>query len=339
MRIKRRRLLVRHGLMGVLVFTFILTVIILVATSISERYALSAAPSIHEEYCNKIDFGPEITLNGEAEVAVVQGQEYQEPGFLVDDFCELKSTETIGQVDTASPGEYEITYRATSGRGATAEAKRIVRVLPSNRGVVYLTFDDGPGPYTAELLDVLAKYNVKATFFVTGAGEDELILREYTEGHTVGLHTMSHDYAYIYANMDNYFEDLYAVQARVKNITGETVTLMRFPGGSSNLVSARYDGGTRIMTQLTSEVEKRGFTYFDWNISSGDAGQTTSAGQVFENVVTALKEGGTSVVLQHDIKEYSVAAVEAIIKYGLENGWVFAKLDANSFSVHHGVNN
>ena len=339
MKIKRRRLVLRHGLLAMLVLVFIVYVIMVAATSMYSRYAMGALPSVHDEYCKSVNFGPEITLNGEAEVALVQGQEYKDSGFLVDDFCELKSTETIGQVDIASPGEYEIIYRATSDHGATTEAKRIVRVLPSNRGVVYLTFDDGPGPYTAELLDVLAKYNVKATFFVTGAGDDDLILREHNVGHAVGLHTLSHNYAYVYENADNFFNDLYAVQNRVKDITGMTSMLMRFPGGSSNLVSARYDGGAHIMSYLTREVERRGFTYFDWNISSGDAGQTTAAEQVYENVVTQFKEGGESVVLQHDIKDYSVAAVERIIQYGLNNGWIFEKLDADSFAAHHGVNN
>lgn len=211
--------------------------------------------------------------------------------------------------------------------------------IKNNRGTIYLTFDDGPGPYTAELLDILKRYNVKATFFVTGAGDDSLIAREYNEGHTVALHTSSHNYEYVYSSIDNFFNDLYAIQNRVKNITGYTSYLMRFPGGSSNTVSARYDGGTRIMSRLVNEVTSRGFTYFDWNISSGDAGGAKSSDEVFENVVYRLKEGGNSVVLQHDTKSFSVAAVASIIEYALANGYLFDKLDASSFPAHHGVNN
>lgn len=207
------------------------------------------------------------------------------------------------------------------------------------RGVIYLTFDDGPGPYTAQLLDVLAKYNIKATFFVTGAGSDDLILREYNEGHTVALHTLSHNYAAIYQNVDAYFADLYAVQDRVRRITGQTATLIRFPGGSSNLVSAKYDGGAKIMSRLAQEVEAKGFTYFDWNISSGDAGGVTTADGVYNTVVNGLVGDGDMVVLQHDIKKYSVDAVERIIKYGLDNGWSFDKLTAESFTAHHRINN
>ncbi len=210
--------------------------------------------------------------------------------------------------------------------------------LAAARGVIYLTFDDGPGPYTAELLDVLKRYGVKATFFVTGAGDDDLVAREYKEGHAVGLHTWSHDYAYIYGSVDNFMADLARVQERVKNVTGQETQLMRFPGGSSNTVSRRYDGRSHIMSQLVGEVERRGYVYFDWNTDSGDAGGSRTTEAVIAQVTGGLKDG-PNVVLQHDTKDFSVAAVENIIKYGRDNGYMFAALDKDAFTAHHGVNN
>ena len=210
--------------------------------------------------------------------------------------------------------------------------------LAAARGVIYLTFDDGPGPYTAELLDVLKRYGVKATFFVTGAGDDDLVAREYKEGHAVGLHTWSHDYAYIYGSVDNFMADLARVQERVKNVTGQETQLMRFPGGSSNTVSRRYDGRSHIMSQLVGEVERRGYVYFDWNTDSGDAGGSRTTEAVIAQVTGGLKDG-PNVVLQHDTKGFSVAAVENIIKYGRDNGYMFAALDKDAFTAHHGVNN
>src|SRR5699024_7028919 len=82
---------------------------------------------------------------------------------------------------------------------------------------IYLTFDDGPSKYTNKLLDVLKKYNVKATFFVTDQGltkgYDDVIKRAYDEGHTIGLHSSTHNYGYIYSSVNSYFDDLYAIQA------------------------------------------------------------------------------------------------------------------------------
>lgn len=224
---------------------------------------------------------------------------------------------------------------------AAEEAERVAehaKKLAEATGVVYLTFDDGPGDYTNALLDVLAKYEVKATFFVTGRGDDAVIKREFDEGHTVALHTWSHNYAYVYSNVDNYFADLSQVATRVKNITGQDSKLIRFPGGSSNLVSKRYDGRSRIMSTLTREVEARGYQYFDWNVDSDDAGRAKDSDTVFVNVATRLKPG-PNVVLQHDIRPYSVEAVERIIEYGNTNGYVFEPLSFDSPTVHHGVNN
>ena len=216
-----------------------------------------------------------------------------------------------------------------------AEAPKITE---SGQKIIYLTFDDGPGDFTNALLDILDKYEVKATFFVTGRGDDAVIRREDEEGHTVALHTWSHNYAYIYANTNNYFTDLSQVAERVKNITGKDAKLVRFPGGSSNLVSRRYDGKTKIMTTLSRELEARGYQYFDWNVDSDDAGRANSSDTVYTNVVTHLKDG-PNVVLQHDIKPYSVEAVERIIQYGNENNFVFDKLELNSPIVHHSLNN
>ena len=212
-------------------------------------------------------------------------------------------------------------------------------VVATKKSTIYLTFDDGPGAYTNQLLDILKKYKIKATFFVTGAGSDDLIKREYEEGHAIGLHTLSHNYSYIYSSVDNFFADLYGVQNRVKNITGYTSYLMRFPGGSSNTVSRRHDKGQHIMTKLVAEVQNRGFTYFDWNISSGDADKATNSEAVYQNVVSRIREDKDSVILQHDIKGFSVGAVERIINWGLENGYTFDKLSANSYTAHHAVNN
>ena len=294
--------------------------------------------SMHPAPLPPDDVPPVIELTGEKDVTVARGTSFQDDGVTAFDVRSETTVDVSGEVDTNSAGDYLVEYIATDENGNSASVTRTVHVIEPT-GVIYLTFDDGPSAYTATLLDVLAKYNVKATFFVTCAGPDDMIVREYNEGHSVALHTCSHNYSQIYASPDVYFNDLAAVQNRVKNLTGYTSMLIRFPGGSSNLVSARYDGGSHIMSHLTREVENRGYTYFDWNITSGDAGGITTADGIYQSVINNLKYGGNSVVLQHDIKSFSVDAVERIVQYGLEHGFVFAKLDASSFNAHHSVNN
>ena len=284
------------------------------------------------------DVPPIIVMNGSDVERISIDTEYNDPGVEVHEVIGDATLVVEGEVDTSIEGDYVIKYIACDEyENCSTKERKVIVVKPA--GVIYLTFDDGPGEHTERLLDTLKKYHVLATFFVTGRGSDETLRREYDEGHAIGLHSFSHDYSYIYRNTANFWEDMDRMQARVKAVTGETTHLMRFPGGSSNTVSTKYDGHSHIMTTLVREAGERGFTYFDWNILSGDAGETTDTDKIVENVTKALKQGGSSVVLQHDIKGFSVDAVERIIEYGLENGYIFDKLRTDSFNAHHGVNN
>ncbi len=288
---------------------------------------------------------PEITLSGNAEMTIQSGDSFTDPGYTAQDAGDGDVTAAVttdGAVDPGTPGDYTITYSVTDSAGNTGTAQRLVHVKqpPEKPGdkVVYLTFDDGPGPYTQELLDVLAKYNVKATFFVTNSNSkyQNMIYQEYAAGHAIGIHTYCHDYDKIYASEDAYFKDLQSMQDVIVAQTGQSTNIIRFPGGSSNTVSDITPG---LMTTLSQEVQNRGYQYFDWNVSSGDAGETTSTDKVVENVINGIKSHNVSVVLQHDIKEFSVAAVEKIIQWGLNNGYTFLPLNYNSPPAHHHINN
>ena len=93
------------------------------------------------------------------------------------------------------------------------------------------------------------------------------------------------------------------------------------------------------MSSITNKLEINGFRYFDWNVTSGDAGETTVTNKIISNVTSSLGNNSTYVVLQHDTKKYSIDAVESIIKYGLSHGYTFRKLSMESPNVHHKVNN
>lgn len=285
---------------------------------------------------------PEITLNGDSTVYLNLYEAYQEKGVKAIDNCEgdiSKDVKITGSVDTKKVGTYTLTYTVSDTSNNTNSISRNVIVRePNKNGVVYLTFDDGPMQGTTNvILDILKEENVKATFFVTKNGPDSLIKREFDEGHTVALHTYSHDYKTCYSSVDGYFNDLNQVQNRVKNITGVEAKIIRFPGGSSNTVSRRYAPG--IMSTLSKEVTKRGYIYFDWNVSSGDAGATTSPTGVYNNVINGLRKNRANIVLMHDIKPYTRDAIRNIIKYGKQNGYSFDKITTNTRGYHQKINN
>lgn len=291
---------------------------------------------------------PVITLEGGEDYKILTGTKYQEPGYFAEDNVDGDLTEAVtveGEVDWLTPGIYPVTYTVSDAYENITTVTRKVEVTAKERPdtvypegkTIYLTFDDGPGPHTQRLLDILDKYQIKATFFVTDTGEYELMKEIIARGHSIGIHSVSHDYEEIYSSPEAFFEDLYGMQKIIYEHTGVLTTLMRFPGGSSNEISCRICKG--IMTTLTEAVQNAGFQYFDWNVLSGDAGDTTKTREVFQYVINAASQVDVAVVLQHDIHDYSVAAVEDIILWGLENGYQFQPLREDSPGFHQNVAN
>ena len=292
---------------------------------------------------------PTLTLYGEGDITVPASMSFSDPGYAACDADGEDVSDRVsvtGEVIPYISGSYRLEYALTNRLGETVSAARTVNVTPisapdsvSPEGkVIYLTFDDGPGPYTAKLLDLLDSYGVKATFFVTSQDKRylSLIAREYEEGHSVGVHTCSHNYKDIYSSETAYFSDFNAMEDVIREQTGSYSKLLRFPGGSSNTVSSFNKG---IMTRLSKAVTDLGYTYFDWNVSSGDAGETTKTDKVAQNIIDGCSVRNISVVLQHDVKDYSVAAVEKVLVWGITNGYSFLPLEQTSPGVHHSLNN
>ena len=291
---------------------------------------------------------PAIELTGGEDFTMQACMSWEDPGFTVTDGqgSDLSQYVTVdGSVTPYRSGEYELVYTLTNFAGESVTATRHVTVEPvvqsdtvyPERKTIYLTFDDGPSYYTPHLLDILAKYNVKVTFFITGNHPDyvDCIGRAYREGHSIGVHSYTHNYWNIYASEEAYFDDFNLCEDLIYEQTGEYTKLFRFPGGSSNTVSNFNPG---IMSRLTKTMTDMGYYYFDWNVTSGDAGETTDTDQVYWNVISSCTSN-VSVVLQHDIKGFSVDAVERIIVWGLNNGYQFLPLEESSYGAHHRINN
>ena len=196
-------------------------------------------------------------------------------------------------------------------------------------GTIYLTFDDGPSQNTPELLDVLDEYGVKATFFVVGNQVDRYpeLLREIADrGHTIGVHSDCHEYRTIYASVEAFLQDFAGVVQKTEAITGQTVRLFRFPGGSIN-------GYNRdIYMPLIAEMLRRGYVYHDWNVSAEDASSKgKTAAQIAQAVEQQAGRHSYSVALLHDAsgRQTTVQALRQLIPLLQQQGYTFEPLDAS----------
>ena len=211
---------------------------------------------------------------------------------------------------------------------------------PEGAKICYLTFDDGPSDNTLRILDILAGYNIKASFFVVGTGKLEYLTRIKAEGHTIGLHSMTHNYSKIYSGVDAYLADLNSLSDTVQSIIGEKSMIIRFPGGGSNTVSRKYCNG--IMSDLTVRLPGMGYSYFDWNVSSGDASSVKPPAQKIINNVLTQAQGKSSIcVLMHDTsaKTTTVDALPSIISGLYDQGYRFEPLTAATYGYHQRVGN
>lgn len=287
---------------------------------------------------------PELTLLGESTMKVIARSEFVDPGVKATDERDGDVTPQVqitGEVDVNWCGSYTITYSVSDAAGNVATAERVVEVAqpetvyPEGK-VIYLTFDDGPGQYTDDLLALLDKYQIKATFFVCSTKQTDLYRMIHEAGHSIGAHCWTHDYSVVYESDEAYYADLEAILDLIYESTGVRTTMIRFPGGSSNKVSMICPG---IMTRITEQVTNMGYQYFDWNVSAGDS-DTKDTAVILENMINDIPKWKYPIVLQHpEHRDFSFAAVEDLIVWGLENGYTFLPLTPESPRVTHRVKN
>lgn len=256
----------------------------------------------------------------------------------------IDNNTTTNEQNSATNNENQnnITNNASSNTTSDTTTAKNQTNNKSTKGVIWLTFDDGPSSnITPKILDILKKENIKATFFVINYSNsnEHLLKREVAEGHTIGIHGYSHEYSKIYKSKETFMSNVYTLQDRIQKSTGVKTMYTRFPGGSSNTVSRKYCKG--IMTDLTKELLAKGFKYYDWNISSGDAGGAKNAKDVYNNVTKNLSKKRGNMILMHDFggNKKGLEALPDIIKYAKKNGYTFAPIDDNTPMYAQHVNN
>lgn len=241
-------------------------------------------------------------------------------------------------------GEPEITPPPVDPNGPEYQKKYPDMFVPQtekkpfdpNDKVVYLTFDDGPSALTEDVLNILDEYGVKATFFVV-AKDDETSkqrLREIADrGHAIGLHSYTHDYRKIYASVDAFLDDFAKEREIIYSATGEYPTMFRFPGGSVNSYNKK------TAKAIIDEMTRRGYTYYDWNVSSGDAEYGATRESIYRDTITQTKARTKAIVLCHDTnaKGDTVSQLPAILKELKQSGYRFDKLDPSVAPINFPV--
>ena len=224
------------------------------------------------------------------------------------------------------------------------EENDIMEILQNSgqQKVAYLTFDDGPTTnITPQVLDVLRRYNVKATFFMVGSlisANPDMARRVYEDGNLIANHSYAHNYDKLYANTDAFMEEINKCHEQLLSVIDSDDTLfklMRFPGGSFN---SSADSRAPVKQECKSVLAQNGYYYCDWNSLNGDAeGKTKNAQELFEYFKNSATGYNNVVVLMHDAatKQATVDALPSIIEYLLNEGYTFKTLDDIDYNIQN----
>lgn len=176
---------------------------------------------------------------------------------------------------------------------------------------MYLTFDDGPSEENTEkVLDILKERGIHATFFLVGENVEknpEIARRIVEEGHTIGIHSNTHDYEKIYMDADSFIQDFEAARQTIYEVTGVEAKLFRFPGGSVNVYNAE------VNEDIIEKMTELGYIYYDWNASLEDAAPDTTPEELISNGVSTTLGRQKVVMLAHDVVYNTGVCLEELL--------------------------
>lgn len=207
----------------------------------------------------------------------------------------------------------------------------------SDKKIAYITFDDGPYYNTYKVLDILDEANVKATFFTISANgqfchdnKSENCFNLYNEyfkrGHTIANHTYTHAiFKGLYSSSDAFMDAIMKQEEHIKNLTGYTTNITRFPGGSASAKG--------LKDEIVSRLRDRGYGWVDWTAGDGDGGGLSSRDQAWGNFVSTINDK-IEVILFHDYNKYTTEILSDAIKYLKENGYEIFPLFYESNAIN-----
>jgi peptidoglycan/xylan/chitin deacetylase (PgdA/CDA1 family) len=195
----------------------------------------------------------------------------------------------------------------------------------NEKKIAFLTFDDGPSKnISPQILSILKKYNVRATFFVLGKYAEmnkDVIKNIYKDGNAIGLHGYSHKYDVIYSSEKSFKDEINRTSNTLNEILGENfkTRLFRFPGGSFE------DSKEQFKTIL----KDMNYAYVDWNVVIGDAeAQSTNSNSktLYSRFIATVKNKDHVILLMHDsaTKQETADILPRVIEYLKSQGYEFA---------------
>ncbi len=212
-------------------------------------------------------------------------------------------------------------------------------ITEKNNKTAYLTFDDGPSKNTDKILNILDKYNIKATFFVVGPSyklKNDYLKKIVENGHQIAIHSYNHNYNQIYSSKENYIKDFNECLNWIKNTTGITPSIYRFPGGSSNTIANKD-----LIKSIIKDLTALNFEHTDWNVDTLDS-YSTDYKKIIENALTSIKKNENNnnfhqTILMHDDikKSATITALPLLIEKLISLGYHFEILTKEKTLVKH----
>jgi peptidoglycan-N-acetylglucosamine deacetylase len=204
----------------------------------------------------------------------------------------------------------------------------------SDEKVIYLTFDDGPsrGP-CSEILDILKEENVKGTFFILGneiKGNEDVLKRIYDEGHSIGLHSMTHEKKNLYNNENDFLNEMLKVQDLIEKTIGFKSNILRFPFGANN-------NTYKLKKSLVELLHNNNFKIYDWTVDTRDGELYNASPETF--IKNSRSKNNNITLLMHcgSANKNSPKALKSIISYYKENNYTFKTIDQSTPEIFHYV--
>ena len=208
-------------------------------------------------------------------------------------------------------------------------------LIKNNEKVIYLTFDDGPSIMTDKVLDVLKQNDVKATFFLIGnqlKGNEAMVKRIYTDGHSIGLHTYTHLYKNIYPSRKGFISEMLKSQDEINSITGSKPTTIRFPSGSRGHLTKAF----------LEQLHSYNFKIYDWNVVMSDGiNCKTPPDKLYREATKTTVTNQPIILLMHCdyMHKNTCKALPRVIKFYKDKGYEFKIINDKTPEIYFPIKN